>query len=54
MGRRPDSVGIDELVTVFEEGLQACDMDIPDEDAETITTVQEFFSYIEANSIKKQ
>jgi len=54
VGRRPDSVGIDELVTVFEEALEASGMDIPDEDAETITTVQEFFSYIEAKSIKEQ
>ncbi|HYO81852.1 MAG TPA: acyl carrier protein [Bryobacteraceae bacterium] len=39
-----DSLDIVELVMAFEE---AFDIDIPDEDAEKITTVKEAFAYIE-------
>jgi acyl carrier protein len=39
-----DSLDIVELVMAFEE---AFDIDIPDEDAEKITTVKEAISYIE-------
>jgi len=40
-----DSLDIVELVMAFEE---AFDLDIPDEDAEKITTVQQAIDYIEA------
>jgi len=46
-----DSLDIVELVMAFEE---AFDLDIPDEDAEKITTVKDAVSYIEAKSNKKQ
>ena len=45
-----DSLDIVELVMAFEE---AFDIDIPDEDAEKITTVKEAVSYIENKSSKK-
>jgi acyl carrier protein len=45
-----DSLDIVELVMAFEE---AFDLDIPDEDAEKITTVKDAVSYIEAKSAKK-
>ena len=41
-----DSLDIVELVMAFEE---AFDIDIPDEDAEKITTVKDAISYIEAH-----
>jgi len=44
-----DSLDIEELVMAFEE---AFDIDIPDEDAEKITTVKEAIEYIE-NKKKK-
>ena len=44
-----DSLDIVELVMAFEE---AFDIDIPDEDAEKITTVKEAVSYIENKSKK--
>jgi acyl carrier protein len=40
-----DSLDIVELVMAFEE---AFDLDIPDEDAEKITTVKDAIEYIEA------
>ena len=45
-----DSLDIVELVMAFEE---AFDLDIPDEDAEKITTVKDAVSYIESKSAKK-
>ncbi len=45
-----DSLDIVELVMAFEE---AFDLDIPDEDAEKIATVQNAIDYIEAKSAKK-
>ena len=45
-----DSLDQVELVMAFEE---AFDLDIPDEDAEKITTVKDAVSYIEAKSAKK-
>jgi len=45
-----DSLDIVELVMAFEE---AFDMDIPDEDAEKITTVKDAIDYITAKSGKK-
>ena len=45
-----DSLDIVELVMAFEE---AFDLDIPDEDAEKITTVKDAIDYIEAKSAKK-
>jgi acyl carrier protein len=44
-----DSLDIVELVMAFEE---AFDLDIPDEDAEKITTVKEAIDYIESKSKK--
>ena len=44
-----DSLDIVELVMAFEE---AFDIDIPDEDAEKITTVKDAVSYIENKSKK--
>ena len=41
-----DSLDIVELIMEFEEEF---DIEIPDEDAETITTVQATIDYIEAN-----
>jgi acyl carrier protein len=46
-----DSLDIVELVMAFEE---AFDLDIPDEDAEKITTVKDAISYIESKTNKKQ
>ncbi len=45
-----DSLDIVELVMAFEE---AFDLDIPDEDAEKISTVRDAINYIEAKSAKK-
>lgn len=45
-----DSLDIVELVMAFEEQF---DLDIPDEDAEKITTVKDAVDYIEAKSAKK-
>ena len=45
-----DSLDIVELVMAFEEGF---DIDIPDEDAEKITTVKDAVSYIENKAAKK-
>jgi acyl carrier protein len=45
-----DSLDIVELVMAFEE---AFDIDIPDEDAEKITTVKDAISYIDNKSGKK-
>ncbi len=45
-----DSLDIVELVMAFEE---AFDLDIPDEDAEKISTVRDAITYIEAKSSKK-
>ena len=45
-----DSLDIVELVMAFEE---AFDLDIPDEDAEKITTVKEAIDYIEGKMAKK-
>jgi acyl carrier protein len=45
-----DSLDIVELVMAFEE---AFDLDIPDEDAEKITTVKDAIDYITAKSAKK-
>ena len=45
-----DSLDIVELVMAFEE---AFDIDIPDEDAEKITTVKDAVSYIENKTSKK-
>ena len=44
-----DSLDIVELVMAFEE---AFDIDIPDEDAEKITTVKDAVSYIETKAKK--
>ncbi len=44
-----DSLDIVELVMAFEE---AFDLDIPDEDAEKITTVKDAVEYIEAKQKK--
>ncbi len=44
-----DSLDIVELVMAFEE---AFDIDIPDEDAEKITTVKDAIDYIEAKKKK--
>ncbi len=46
-----DSLDIVELVMAFEE---AFDLEIPDEDAEKITTVKDAVSYIEAKAGKKE
>ena len=45
-----DSLDIVELVMAFEE---AFDIDIPDEDAEKITTVKDAVSYIESKTKNK-
>ena len=45
-----DSLDIVELVMAFEEAFE---LDIPDEDAEKITTVKDAVEYIEAKSAKK-
>jgi len=45
-----DSLDIVELVMAFEEDFE---MDIPDEDAEKITTVKDAIDYIEAKQAKK-
>jgi acyl carrier protein len=45
-----DSLDIVELVMAFEE---AFDIDIPDEDAEKITTVKDAVEYIENKTAKK-
>jgi acyl carrier protein len=45
-----DSLDIVELVMAFEEGF---DIDIPDEDAEKITTVKDAVAYIENKAAKK-
>jgi len=45
-----DSLDIVELVMAFED---AFDLDIPDEDAEKITTVKEAVDYIDAKAVKK-
>jgi acyl carrier protein len=45
-----DSLDIVELVMAFEE---AFDIDIPDEDAEKITTVKDAVSYIDGKNSKK-
>lgn len=45
-----DSLDIVELVMAFEEAFE---MDIPDEDAEKITTVKDAIAYIEAKMAKK-
>ncbi len=45
-----DSLDIVELVMAFEEAFE---LDIPDEDAEKITTVKDAVAYIEAKSAKK-
>ena len=45
-----DSLDIVELVMAFEEAFE---MDIPDEDAEKITTVKDAIEYIEAKQAKK-
>lgn len=44
-----DSLDIVELIMAFEE---AFDIDIPDEDAEKITTVKDAISYIEGKAKK--
>jgi len=46
-----DSLDIVELVMAFEE---AFNIDIPDEDAEKITTVKDAIDYIDAKSEKKK
>jgi acyl carrier protein len=46
-----DSLDIVELVMAFEE---AFDLEIPDEDAEKITTVKDAVTYIEAKATKKE
>jgi acyl carrier protein len=46
-----DSLDIVELVMAFEE---AFDLEIPDEDAEKITTVKDAVTYIEAKAPKKE
>jgi acyl carrier protein len=45
-----DSLDIVELVMAFEEAFE---LDIPDEDAEKITTVKDAVAYIEAKGAKK-
>jgi acyl carrier protein len=45
-----DSLDIVELVMAFEEAFE---IEIPDEDAEKITTVKEAIDYIEARTAKK-
>jgi acyl carrier protein len=45
-----DSLDIVELVMAFEEAFE---IEIPDEDAEKITTVKEAIDYIEARTTKK-
>jgi acyl carrier protein len=45
-----DSLDIVELIMAFEE---AFDLDIPDEDAEKITTVKDAIDYIEGKMAKK-
>jgi len=45
-----DSLDLVELVMAFEEGF---DIEIPDEDAEKITTVKDAMDYIEAKIAKK-
>jgi acyl carrier protein len=45
-----DSLDIVELIMAFEE---AFDLDIPDEDAEKITTVKDAVDYIEGKMAKK-
>jgi acyl carrier protein len=45
-----DSLDIVELVMAFEEGF---DLEIPDEDAEKITTVKDAIEYIETKASKK-
>jgi acyl carrier protein len=45
-----DSLDIVELVMAFEEKF---DLDIPDEDAEKITTVKDAIDYITAKTSKK-
>jgi acyl carrier protein len=45
-----DSLDIVELVMAFEEAFE---IEIPDEDAEKITTVKEAVDYIEARTSKK-
>jgi len=45
-----DSLDIVELVMAFEEQF---DIEIPDEDAEKITTVKDAINYIEAKTAKK-
>ncbi len=45
-----DSLDIVELVMAFEEAFE---LDIPDEDAEKITTVKDAIDYIEAKGAKK-
>ncbi len=45
-----DSLDIVELVMAFEEAFE---LDIPDEDAEKITTVKDAVDYIEAKQAKK-
>lgn len=45
-----DSLDIVELVMAFEEAFE---LDIPDEDAEKITTVKDAVDYIEAKMAKK-
>ena len=44
-----DSLGLVELVLAFEEAFE---IDIPDEDTETIRTVQDAVDYIEKNAKK--
>jgi len=46
-----DSLDIVELVMAFEE---AFDLEIPDEDAEKITTVKDAVAYIDAKAGKKE
>ena len=45
-----DSLDIVELVMAFEEAFE---IDIPDEDAEKITTVKDAINYIESRTKKK-
>ena len=45
-----DSLDIVELVMAFEEAFE---LDIPDEDAEKITTVKDAVDYIDAKQAKK-
>jgi acyl carrier protein len=45
-----DSLDIVELVMAFEEAFE---LDIPDEDAEKITTVKDAVEYIDAKQAKK-